>query len=289
MHNREKQNVFATGISGTIGSRLSKAVRKLNFDLANESRGILCPSEVEGGTLIHLAGIVGTKAVLTNKLSAEVNVKGAARLAEEAVRTGMKRFIFVSTGHVYARSQGTSTETAALGPATEYSRQKLEAEFAIKEALDQSEVELVIVRLFSILGSRMPSFSLGGQVDAAAVAPHKRPINFSDDLRSFISIADAAFHLEQIAITPGMSGVINLCSSKPISVKEAVRRYCNSEGLRYPEFGTGRSDAPFLCGDNSVLKSKYAAAFHGKEAKLALLINSLEELSFSKFPSKAVR
>jgi nucleoside-diphosphate-sugar epimerase len=283
------EKVFATGMSGTLGSRLSRAVRKLNFDLADKSASIGNPSEVKGGTLIHLAGIVGTKAVLSEKLSTEVNVFGAARLATEVARSKMKRFIYVSTGHVYARSSEPSTENAPLDPSTEYSRQKMEAEFAIKKVLEQSEVELVTVRLFSILGSGMPGFTLGGQVDRAATTPGNEQINFSDDVRSFISIADAAIHIEQIASMPDMPRVVNLCSSKPLSVKEAVRRYCNSAGLRLPEFGSGYSDAPFLCGDNSALKARYADFFDNEQDKLILLMNSLEELSFSKFPLNSFR
>ena len=281
--------VFATGMTGTLGSRLSREVQKLNFDLADKSAFIENPSELYGGALIHLAGVVGTKAVLNDKFSTEVNVYGAARLATEVARSKMKRFVYVSTGHVYARSCKASTENAPLDPSTEYSRQKLEAEFAIKKVLEQSEVELVIVRLFSILGSGMPGFTLGGQVDRAASSPGNELINFSDDVRSFMSIADAAIHLEQIAVMPDMPGVINLCSSKPLSVKEAARRYCNSAGLRLPEFGSGHSDAPFLCGDNSELKARYEDFFDSGEGKLIFLMNSLEELSFSKFPLNGMR
>jgi nucleoside-diphosphate-sugar epimerase len=221
--------------------------------------------------------------------SFDINVTGSIRLAQECVKARIRRFVFVSTGHVYSLSDYASTELSPLEPISEYALQKLEAEEGIRLCIEGSMTELVVVRLFSIIGRGMPSASLGGQIDRAASKSNEGVIKYADDSRSFLSIETAARHLEQLSTMPNISGVFNLCSSQPILVRDAVSKYVEIAGLPHPLLAPGNSEVPVLWGDNSKLLNSYAKspALIGRGSRKAT--ESLRVLEFEQPLTKQAR
>jgi nucleoside-diphosphate-sugar epimerase len=96
-------------------------------------------------TIIHLANIANDPAVELNpSLSWEVNVLAGQQLADRAVRTGVKQFIFASSGSVYGlKDEPRVTEDLTLVPISVYNKTKMVAERVFLSYADQMQIHCI--------------------------------------------------------------------------------------------------------------------------------------------------
>ena len=92
--------------------------------------------------IIHLANIANDPAVeLEPKLSWEINVLASQSLATKAIQSGVKTFIFASSGGVYGISDKEKvTEETDLVPISEYNKTKMIAERVFLSYQDKMKV-----------------------------------------------------------------------------------------------------------------------------------------------------
>lgn len=156
--------VLIVGSRGFIGSRLARTLTASGAAVAGLSSrdgtgirpdtGFLPPDfSIEPGTdvVVYLA---------TSPLHREgsrgaghlfaVNVQSAIVCAEAARRAGAQRFVYASTGNVYAPSFGPMPESAPLRRDAWYALSKLHAEEAL--ALFRPAMDVIIARLFGVYG-----------------------------------------------------------------------------------------------------------------------------------------
>jgi nucleoside-diphosphate-sugar epimerase len=177
----EIMNILVTGASGFVGraliSRLETeqrhhivgSVRKSTGDAIGSAK-IVSVGDISEKTdwtsalenidvIIHLAGRAH---VLNggNNLSAfnRVNVDGTMRLAEQALEFGVKRFIFISSiGVNGSQTHGEAfTECSALAPHATYAESKRQAEEQLRAKLENSTMELVVIRPPLIYAANAP-------------------------------------------------------------------------------------------------------------------------------------
>lgn len=100
-------------------------------------------AEVE--VIIHLASIANDPCGdLDPKLTWEVGALATMQLADRAVRRGVQRFIFASSGSVYGvKQEAQVTEDLELTPISEYNKAKMVAERALLSYADQIVVQIV--------------------------------------------------------------------------------------------------------------------------------------------------
>jgi len=243
--------IYATGTSGYIGSKLKNST-PLDIDLTNPKS--FYKMEISpGSTIIHLAAIVGVNKVLEDPILArKVNIDGTLQFGEFVKNETDARFIYVSSSHVYKESETKLTEFSAVEPKSLYAKQKLEAEECLSEIYKNSSDRLLIARIFSILGRNMPSGTLGWAIERANTGA---PLKYGDDLRDFSSAEESSKILEKLAIARWVTNILNVCSGKCRSVREAGCALRKELGLSSEEniFLPGRSSVPRICGDNSLL------------------------------------
>jgi nucleoside-diphosphate-sugar epimerase len=89
-------------------------------------------------TVFHLAGIANDPSVELNPhMSWEVNVLATMRLADRAARSGVRQFIFPSSGAVYGvRTEPHITEDLDLMPISDYNKTKMVAERVVMSYSD---------------------------------------------------------------------------------------------------------------------------------------------------------
>lgn len=249
--------IQGTGLSGTIGKNLKYATNDLQIDLSAPV-DLLSNSNFNASShLVHLAGIVGESKVRSNFEQAErINVKAVVELGQEYLAHGEGTFLYVSSSHVYAPSSSPITEKDPVGPTSFYANQKLEAETALRSIFIDQPTRLCIIRLFSVLDWGCPVESLGGAIRALVESPSPRVVRYSSDVRDFLTPSLIGRTLIEIA-DMGASGIYNLCSSEPLSIKEAAIRMLDSRGFESGDvvFEVGHSPRPCLVGDNSKLRS----------------------------------
>lgn len=106
----------------------------------------ISPDHLDGvEVVIHLANIANDPAVELNaNLSWEVNVLAGQQLADLAVRTGVKQFVFASSGSVYGlKDEDRVTEDLTLVPISTYNKTKMVAERVFLSYKEQMRVHCI--------------------------------------------------------------------------------------------------------------------------------------------------
>ncbi len=248
---------LVNGQSGTIGKFISNSCIKLPGDLRTKEQLDNFKNLADNETVfIHLAGIVGNSLVEMDVLSSNrVNVEATIELGEVALKTGVKKFIYVSSSHVYGKSVGLINENFSTNPSSLYARQKLEAEKALLKIFAADPERLLIIRVFSILDFGMPSFTLGGAIENLIANPETAKLSNADDIRDFLTPKTVAKNLELIAESE-ISGIYNLCSSKGETIADAASKMASSMGIILPKtaFVQNGGGKTSIVGDNTKLK-----------------------------------
>ncbi len=133
----------------------------------------------------------------------------------------------------YGLASGSLEETILPVPTTPYGL----AKDTLRKFLDVLTAEypctLRWVRLFYMYGEGQHPNSLFSQLEAA-VRRHDPVFNMSagEQLRDYLPIRDAARILCRLAMQQQVTGVINCCSGKPISVRRLVEEQLAALGLQ---------------------------------------------------------
>lgn len=164
----------------------------------------------EVDTVIHLAGIAHKKDTLESEYNS-VNFEGTIKLAKDAVSSGVKRFVFVSTIGVLGRNQVSTFSSESLPkPHNAYAESKYKAELGLKKLADVTGLELVIVRPTLVYGPDAPG-NFATLMDLVSKAP-MLPFGLASNRRSFISAKNLADLLLTCANHPKASGHTFLAS-----------------------------------------------------------------------------
>ncbi len=249
--------IFATGVSGTIGKHFADKVLEINIDLLKPVQ-IFIPLIKPGDLILHAAAVVGSVNVRKDVASSYlVNVRSSIRLAQFAKDLGVSKFVYVSTSHVYAKSDEILNEDSTTLPNNVYAEQKLEAEQGILQIFSDSPEKLCIVRVFSVLDWDVADFTLGGAIKKLILPNSDFILSDAGDVRDFLTPRKIATCLISIANCRSLHGIVNLSTRTAITVREAARIMLEQSGFKLPKDRIigGCSDFPYIVGDNSKVKS----------------------------------
>ena len=185
-------------------------------------------------TVIHLANRAH---VLNDQVSdpltifREVNVAGTIHLAKQALESGVKRFIFVSSIKVNGENTHTHPFTAEdkPNPQDPYAISKLEAENALREISAQSTMEIVIIRPPLVYGQGVK----GNFKRLSRLVELGIPLPFASikNKRSLISLENLVQLLSKAIIDPTVANQTLLVSdSKDLSAPQLIKKIAKSIG-----------------------------------------------------------
>jgi nucleoside-diphosphate-sugar epimerase len=242
-------------MTGTIGRHLSSHVIELKCDLTSLPKDI---SEVRKSTLVHLASRVGSMEVDRDpKAAHQINVEGTLQLAKLAIKSNCDRFIFISTSHVYKPHHLRIKETDVIEPLNRYAEQKYQAEIMLQEMFSQqTKSNLIILRIFSVIGKDSKPFTLGGAVKRILAEEQKVYIPNASDVRDFMTPQTVAHAIETVARNNRVNEkILNICSGVGTTVRDAALNLAfQHEGeLREEHFIEGNSAVPVMIGDPFLL------------------------------------
>jgi len=159
----------------------------------------------------------------------DVNIHGTAITVNEAIRHGVKRFIYLQTALCYgAAKERPITLNHPLRPITSYSITKTAGE----HYLTISELSYVSLRLANIYGARhfsgpIPTFYRKVKND--------EQVTIYDTSRDFIDIKDFLSLLRKTIDRPEISGCFNVSSGVDTPVKEIYRLVAEHLSYNKPE------------------------------------------------------
>lgn len=172
------ETVLVTGAAGTVGNYVVPLAEAAGYRVVASditAKGVQQPvrGEVRPGDLRDPAfveelvkgcdHVIHTAAVLDVGAPAEalraVNTDVVARLFDASKRTGVKRFVHISTAMLYAQGQrGPLTEESAIEPRGEHGRTKLSAEEILRAHGDEGPA-WTILRAAPLYGRRGRHFA----------------------------------------------------------------------------------------------------------------------------------
>lgn len=184
------------------------------------------------GVVIHLAGLAHSDHHSTLHYQ-DVNVDGTLKLASEARKMGVQRFVFVSSIGV----NGTSTQIEpfsvkfAPDPHNDYARSKYEAELGLKKIAEETGLEVVIVRPTLVYGPNAPG-NFGMLTKLLKKLP-ALPFGLANNRRDFIAVQNLADLLVTCATHPDAAGHTFLASDgETVSIKEFTNAMAKGLGKR---------------------------------------------------------
>ncbi len=226
------------GSGGYIGSRFSAFLK-------NEGALVLKYSSSDGTGIDPVSGLLphgfkipeGTDSVVYLAQSPHyrdvpqmgwhlmaVNVLSALRAAEAARRAGVSRFIYASTGNVYAKTLGPLAETSKLCRDNWYSLSKVQAEEAL--ALFRGDMDVIITRLFGVYGPGQTNKLVPGLLDSVlrgrSISIDKDPSDDNDTggLRISLCYIDDIMRILMRLIKEGGPRCLNVAGDKAVSIGE---------------------------------------------------------------------
>lgn len=172
-------------------------------------------SEVE--TVIHLAGLAHGKGK-SDKQYMDVNLEGTLNFAMQAAKSGVKRFIFLSSIGV-SRTGLVINESSASKPANVYIESKYMAEKELMKISQVTGMDVVVIRPTLVYGSQAPGniSRLTGFISKFIFLP----FGLCKNKRSFISVGNLVSFILECLHNPLAAGEIFVVSdAKPVSTKE---------------------------------------------------------------------
>jgi nucleoside-diphosphate-sugar epimerase len=280
-----RSRILVTGAAGFIGHALVEHLRRGGRDVIPVNRDVLARAAgmasapdiaqfdawpellVDVDCVVHLAArahVVADKAADPLEEFRRINVRGTERLADAAVRCGVRRFVFVSSIGVLGNDSRGRAFTAADTPQPRepYAVSKWEAEQRLLERVAGTATEAVIVRPPLVYGPRVKGnfLRLLGLVHSGLLLPFAG----LEAQRSFIGVENLCGLLEACIDHPAAAGRVLLAA--------------DGEDVTLPELldsiarGLGRSARLFKV---PWLLVESFASMAGRRDDLARLVGSL--------------
>lgn len=162
-------------------------------------------------TIIHLASIANDPCGdLNPKLTWEVSALATMKLADRAVKSGVKRFIYASSGSVYGiRDEEQVTEDVDLTPLSEYNKTKMVGERVVLSYSKEMVVQIIRPATVCGISPRMRLDVSVNLLTMQALKNGKITVFGGDQVRPNIHIDDITDVYIHFLKNPQFSGIYN--------------------------------------------------------------------------------
>ncbi|MCA6246177.1 MAG: SDR family oxidoreductase [Phenylobacterium sp.] len=179
--------------------------------------------------IIHLASVANDPCGdLDPRLTWEISALATMRLADQAVRKGVRQFIYASSGSVYGvKDEPEVTEDLEPEPLTEYNKTKMVAERVLLSYADQMSVQIVRPATVCGVSPRMRLDVSVNMLTMQALTNGRITVFGGDQVRPNIHIDDITDLYIFLLERPGITGVFN-AGFENISIREIAERVARS-------------------------------------------------------------
>ena len=272
-----KQKVLVTGANGYIGRNvidylldnnidvvavdislnkiISEKVKKIEINIF-ENTDYLFSNLQNVGTCIHLAWRNG---FVHNSITHLEDISLHYKFLKKIHEFGIKNINVIGTMHEIGYWEGEVANDTTTNPISFYGIAKNSLRQSLK-ILEDSDKELFIkwLRVFYIQGDDRNNNSIFSKILQKEEEGAKTfPFTTGENKYDFINISILAEMISKAALQTEVTGIINCCSGKPVSLKEKVELFLKENNLKikleYGVFPDRSYDSPAIWGNNSII------------------------------------
>jgi UDP-glucose 4-epimerase len=176
--------------------------------------------------VIHCAAQTNVMRSLSDpELDRRINVDGLRRVLEAAERSGVGRFVFISSGGAaYGETPTPATEVTPPMPDNPYGRHKVEGETIV----NQARMSTISLRLSNVYGPRQRSDTEGGVIsifaDRIAARLDLQVYGDGEQERDFVHVSDVVDAIALSLDDAVMTGVWNVGTGVATTVNRLAAR-----------------------------------------------------------------
>jgi len=253
----DKKTVLLTGGTGFVGRQIGKALlsngHRLKIvsrpggqerfqppsgaidwidtdDLFSESVDWWAETLFDVDVVIHSAWYVEPGKYLDSTRNLDC-VRGGLVMAEAAAKLGLAHFIGIGTCFEYALPNTEITAQSPLGPVTLYAAAKLALFHMLERRFAGSGVSLTWARLFYLFGEGEHPARLFPTLHRKFAAGEPMAMSSGDKIRDFMDVAEAG-RLIALLADNGQTGVVNVCSGRPVTLRAVAEDIADQYGRR---------------------------------------------------------
>lgn len=176
----------------------------------------------------------------------EIQLPAHKEFLYNLVANGATHIVGAGTCFEYGRATGELSEGTATEPCTPYGEAKVKLHQFIVGLMTEFDLEYQWLRYFYTYGEGQNPKSLMSLLDSA-IARGDEIFNMSggEQVRDFLPIEKLAEYTVAVALQKSVTGAINICSGKPITVREFIENRISGCGANiklnlgyypYPEY-----------------------------------------------------
>jgi dTDP-6-deoxy-L-talose 4-dehydrogenase (NAD+) len=189
----------------------------------------------------------------------ERNLPNNYYFLKNMIESGCKKVVVIGTCFEYGMQSGSLKEDIETKPDNPYAQAKDALRKQMEELQKQVDFNLKWIRLFYMYGKGQSPNSILSQLEAA-IENGDKVFNMSggEQIRDYLPVEKVAEYIVRISLQDKVSGVINCCSGKPISIRKLVEDYLKEKNKKI-ELNLGHYPYPdyepmAFWGDNYKLK-----------------------------------
>lgn len=163
----------------------------------------------------------------------EENLFTSYNFIKKMVQIGVKQVLVTGTCFEYGIQYGPLSEDLVTNPVTAYGLAKDTLRKFLQQLNKKIPFILQWVRLFYLFGPGQNPNSLLEQLNMAIKNQQEYfYMSKGDQLRDYLSVEDAAQIISKIIEHPELTGIINCCSGRPVSVRSLVEDYLKKKNSK---------------------------------------------------------
>lgn len=232
---KDSNIIGISGASGGIGStaEYSQNILKIDSRLEDPLEKVVMEFKAKSiKAYIHLAAVTDNNWCNQNPQKCFlINGEYAKKFYQAASLAKVRRFIFVSSSHVYSPLPHSSLDiNSPTNPKSIYGQSKLLGEKNLLEAKN-SYTLLSIARVFSVIGKNARDHFLYQGLHKRAKDKNFTEIPGLDNIRDFLSTEEVMSELIRLAYSKQYPALLNICSGKGQSIRQIAKEVFSLYGL----------------------------------------------------------
>lgn len=247
------------GDAGRIAD-VAPSLRVLHGDLTDDAavESILAAERPEA--CVHLAWDVGRDGRLDGP--GNVHSLGASlRLALRLAEAGCERLVVAGTCFEYDTEAGYLSEASPVRPRTLYGASKLALWQVLERLSAAGAMEVSWLRFFYLYGPAEDERRLVPSVILSLLDGAEAKVTAGEQVRDYLHVEDAAAAVWAV-MERGLTGVVNVGSGRPVTVREVVTRIGELAGrpelVKLGALPYRADDPPIVCANNGRLAGETA-------------------------------